>query len=359
MSSKILYLESSFPINTRSQKIINSLSEYDVHVCTWDRLGTSPNKINNYHIYISSNTGYGNKFKKFISIFNYTLFFIKVLKTVKPKIIICSHWDMLFISSLFKKNCILIYDNLDIPEFKIKVIEKIIIYLEKFFLKNVEISFLASRFYLPIYKNYNCVVLENLPTVVEYKTKSTPLSLDDIKIGFVGSVRHLELLKNLILAIQELPNLNLEIYGSGIVLDELISFYKTNNFKNVNFHGKFNYNEIQDIYKKIDILWAAYPFKSRNVKYAISNKYYESILFSIPCIFSSNTMLGKHVADKKIGVTVDPYSIINIKQCIIELVNNYNEICSNLINYKSSQNINWKLNDNNIKKIIRNYISND
>ncbi|MCG9761909.1 glycosyltransferase, partial [Pseudoalteromonas sp. Isolate6] len=309
-------MESSYPINTRSQRIIDSLKNCEVHICTWDRLGVKSSDSENYSIYRSPNVGYGNKVLKLAYLLRFALFFRRVLHERKPDIIIASHWDMLLIASLFKGKEKLVYDNLDIPEFKIGFIEKIIIFIEKLSLTRVDAILLASRFYAPLYKNYNSIVFENLPVTNCMGVEERKASTSVIKVGFVGSVRHYELLKNLILAVDNEMSIQLHIYGDGIANDKLKSFCKKLEVENVFFHGRFNYNEIGNIYKCIDVLWAAYPYKSRNVKYAISNKFHESIYYTIPCIFSEKTMLGDYVKLNCIGVTVDPYCQNSIKSGI-------------------------------------------
>lgn len=360
MSCKILFLESSYPINTRSQRIIDSLTDYDVHVCTWDRAGDLDDSVNKYSVFSSPNVGYGNRLGKLTALFKYALFYKKVSKSFKPDIIISSHWDMLIISALFKNRSKLIYDNVDIPEFSISVVEKLIVFLEKLALKRVNCTLLASRFYEPLYPKNNNVILENLPLAIDgFKSCKKALSNNQIRLGFVGSVRHYDLLRNLIISAQDIGNVELHIYGTGIVEDKLKSFCQKKHITSVIFHGRFQYDEIKSIYSKLDILWAAYPYKSRNVKYAISNKFYESIYYSIPCLFSENTMLGEYVVSNNLGVSVNPYSVISIKEGVLKAIASYDELHNNLSKFQSESAVTWNKNDILIKTLIKDVIVND
>lgn len=360
MNCKIVYLESSYPINTRSQRIIDSLVDNNIHVCSWDRSSEHIDiNCDNYSVYKTPNVGYGNKFLKLASVFKYANFYLNVIKKKKPEVVICSHWDMLLIATLLKGSEKIVYDNVDIPEFKIGFIERLIVLLERAALKRVEVSLLASRFYLPLYSGFKCIVLENLPVSVKKENVQRSIPNKGIKIGFVGSVRHYELLVNLINVTKSDVNLQLHIYGGGIAKDKLESYCEENRICNVFFHGKFKYDEISFIYDEIDILWAAYPYKSRNVKYAISNKFYESIFYSIPCLFSENTKLGDYVTENKLGVALDPYSIDSINHAIIKIINDYSAIHENLTLVKSEEDISWSKNERALKDLMMGITEND
>lgn len=355
MACKVLFLDSSWPINTRSKRIIDSLNlnDYEVHVCTWDRSCISDEKIDNHSIYSTPNVGYGNKISKLFYIFKYASFIKKVISNQKPDFIIASHWDILFISIFFKGKSKLIYDNIDLPEFKISIIEIIILFFERLSLKKVDVSFLASRFYLPLYENNNCIIVENLPVSKEKISIYRSIESKIIKLGFVGSVRHYELLKNVILAVREYQFVEFHIYGDGIANEKLKKFCHQYDISNVVFHGRYNYEDIHNIYSNIDVLWAAYPYKSRNVKYAISNKFFESILYSIPCLYSINTKLGDYVRENEIGVTLDPYCVDSIKINLSYLLSNYKKIYSNLDVLNSTQNSTWDKNTDIINDVLK------
>jgi hypothetical protein len=330
-----------------------------VHVCTWDRANSKQKDIENYSIYCSPKVGYGNRVLKLIYLIKYAIYFKSVLKQKKPDIIFASHWDMLIISALLKGSEKLVYDNVDIPEFKLSFIEKSIVLFEYLSLKKVDVTLLASRFYLPLYKNKKCIVLENLPVIKNGTVIQRDVNKKTIKVGFVGSVRHFELLKNLMLATSQSVNIELHVYGDGIANSKLKDFCNSNVLHNVFFHGSFDYKEISKIYTEIDILWAAYPYKSRNVKYAISNKFYESIHYTIPCLFSKNTKLGEYVQSKNLGVTVDPYCVDSIKDNIANLINSYDQLYSNLVDFKKTEDISWDRNKRTIEELLDGLVKND
>ena len=74
-------------------------------------------------------------------------------------------------------------------------------------------------------------------------------------------------------------------------------------------------------YDNVDVIWAVYPNKDFNVKYAISNKFFESIYLNIPGIYAKDTMLGDYVVKNNIGMVINPYDIQDIQQLLSNVEN--------------------------------------
>ncbi|SDJ11344.1 Glycosyltransferase involved in cell wall bisynthesis [Halanaerobium congolense] len=331
---KILLIDNSYPINTRNQKIIKTLNKkFDVKFASWNRANSVIKKCDkNMYIY-NSNEGYNNKVAKLIGMFKFFLYLNKVLNDFDPDYVIASHWDMLFLASILKnKNYKLIYDNLDIPTASSKLFLKSFKKIERISLKKTDAIIFASRFYKDLYSNYvgEKLVLENKPLEIIKETDNLNINnyLSEIdssktKISFIGGIRYLSIMKNLVLA-SKYNNSNIELlfFGGGKDEGKLKKYCTDQNIKNVHFFGTYEYKNIGQFYKLSDVIWAAYPYKDYNVKYAISNKFFETLIFNKPCIYSENTKLGSYVKKINIGLTVDPYSIDEIDFLFKELVNN-------------------------------------
>lgn len=343
---RLCLLDTSYPINTRNIRLLESLKEnYKIDYITWNR--DESEIINDgfkAKVYVKKSK-YGNKFLKAIKLIGFFNFIKSNIKSDRPDIVIASHWDMLFICYLlkFKYNFKLVYDNLDMPDSKSKILRILITLLERLCTKKVDGIILASRFFKKFYTNTNYLIYENY-TFMNNTHLSVPKNSVPKNIAFLGNVRHFELLKNLALAFKNNKNYNIHIYGSGIVKDKLEKYCFSNQINNINFYGKYNYNDIETIYTKIDYVWAAYPNQSFNVKYAISNKFFEVISQNKIGIYSNNTELGDFVKFNKIGIVVDPYSIESIRKEIFSLEKNdaIQQILTNLTGFKSKENVLWK-----------------
>ena len=317
---RFLLIDSAYPINTRNTKIINSIRDYygieyvDISVCAWNRENKMIPVPDYYYVYKKESPG-GKLLKKLYNLFGYYSFCRKINKQLHPRIIIASHWDMLLVSSIFKKkNQVLIYENLDIPSTISNYLLRVLKLVERFAMRNTDMIVFASRFFEPLYRSRRCVqvTLENKPVFVT--TKEMPLEVftkKKLQISYIGGIRYLEILKNLVSAVRNDPNIDLYFHGEGHDLEVLKQYCRESD--NIYFTGRYEYQDIEQFYERADLVWAAYPNKDYNVKYAISNKFHESMHYNVPCVFSEDTCLGDLVEKEKIGFTIDPYSIGNIR----------------------------------------------
>ncbi|MBM6876200.1 glycosyl transferase family 1, partial [Fusobacterium mortiferum] len=117
----------------------------------------------------------------------------------------------------------------------------------------------------------------------------------------------------------------------------------------------YNYEEIAKYYQISDFIWAVYPAEDYNVKYAISNKFHESIIFEKICFFSKDTLLGEYIDKKKIGISIDASNSKSIKKTILYMVNHpekVKEILKNIKIYKQNKILYWEENEENLIKFI-------
>lgn len=350
---KVLIVEGAYPINIRTQKIVKqicSTSEFDVAVCSWNRDDREimPNVLGvTEYIYINR-AKYGSKVAKSLMFLPYTLFVRKSVNSFKPDVIIASHWDMLFICSLLRKTSTeLIYDNIDMPTSENKFIYGFFKIFENIALLKTSKMILASRFYKSLYlKSFKgeVFIVENLPFREIQDSNEKPFVFNSKRpsISFIGSLRYFSVMKNLIDACKDL-DIDLLFFGDGPEKDLFVEYSK--NSKNVFYFGRYRYEHIKSIYDMSDFIWAVYPSRDPNVQYAISNKFFESMLFNKPCFFAHKTKLGDFVENSNIGYTVDPYSVMDIKQKLTKVLVNksFNDsIKLNILNYSKMNKLFWE-----------------
>lgn len=321
---KIVLLDSSYPINYRNTKIVQSLAaafpSYAIDVITWNRENAKIKEEHcNYKIY-DKFSPVGALFRKFMNLYGYYRFIKRHIS--EYDIIIASHWDMLMLASILKSDKqTLIYENLDIPTSNNKLILKTLQAIERCSLRKCSAIVFASRFFEPLYDRFNGVkiLLENKPLCQPQITEKT-MAGDIHTIAFIGSVRYIEIMKNLIRAVENIPSVQLQIHGGGPDLQALKAFAEGR--ENVIFTGAYEPENIGALYSGADLIWAVYPNKDYNVKYAISNKFHESIAYHVPCLFANNTELGNFVENNGIGATVDPYDVTDISNTVTNIFNN-------------------------------------
>lgn len=170
---------------------------------------------------------------------------------------------------------------------------------------------------------------------------------DSFTIGFIGSVRYVAQLKMLIDAVNELnEDIKIFIAGSGPGHKEVLNYSRDKDF--VEIYGPYNYEkEIVSLYEKVDCVYSVYDTKLHNVRIALPNRLYESIVCSIPIIGAKGTMLGKFIEKNQIGTTVDSDDKEELKNVLLKLINsnelialyqkNCNRIKSNYYYEKNSE----------------------
>jgi len=317
-----LIIDTSYPINNRNEKLIVSIKKFfpnaNIRVVTWDKRNICKDKIEHYTLY-KKPCRPGNKIKKFTYLFDFKRFVNKAVKDFSPQVIIASHWDSLYcVPSELTIKPLVIYDNIDIPDgpYPVRMIELL---MEKRSLKKADLIIHASRFFKELYNGVDTeqFILENKPVFPIKKRQSVNKVFT---ISFIGTLRYFETLTSLVDAIKNQQSVQLNFYGNGPDEGNLKNYCK--GIENVSFYGRYNYKDIIPFYDGSDLIWAAYPSKDFNVKYAISNKYYESMFLSVPAVFAKETLLGEYVDSHKIGFTVNPYSSDDISSLLDKVMHN-------------------------------------
>lgn len=312
-------IDDCFPINTRNRKIIQSLKEYysdaRISVIVWDRNQVFTGCDEEYCVYAQASEC-GNKFDKLKKMFGFRTFCQSEIKRLNPDVVIASHWNNLVIVPKLRDDQMLIYENLDVPT-EGWLVRKITTWLEHRAMQHATLTVHASRFFEKLYsKRHKQIVLENKPT---FNVEPNEYSANKpLRVSFIGGIRYPDILCNLIDTLASDKRFQLNFHGDGHALATIKEHAK--GADNVSFTGYYEYKDIEGFYRNTDIIWAAYPNKDFNVKYAISNKFHESLAFGVPAIYSCDTELGEYVNKENIGFEVNPYSVADIRKLFEDIV---------------------------------------
>lgn len=155
--------------------------------------------------------------------------------------------------------------------------------------------------------------------LMEYRS-SLVLGLPErkIRIGIIGSFQSEKPLRALRELIERRSDLELHIYGSGLleIFDGVSSCC---------YHGEFkNPEDLARIYRSIDVNYVLYDAQDQNVKLALPNKLYESLAYCVPLLVAKNVALGEVVEALGCGVatTVD------------DIESGIDAICRNYVDYQ-------------------------
>ncbi len=135
----------------------------------------------------------------------------------------------------------------------------------------------------------------------QFGTKS-----NKIRVSHWGIIREEGINRKIIAELCNDDRFELHYYGreqqTALNLKKYVEELKA---KNVFFHGKYVLKDRYEFIKTTDIIHNV--FNSTNMMLAMSNKYYDSIIFRIPQLCMSGAMMGEKVGLANIGLTCDPY----------------------------------------------------
>lgn len=315
----ILLIDDCYPINTRNRKILSSLAEHygeqaELSVITWDRNNDYQETLAGYHVY-NKVSAYGNKTRKLLNLWGYRKFCHDTIRRLTPDVVIASHWNnLLVVPRLDHKRQMLIYENLDVPT-EAYIFRKASSVLEHIKMRQADLTIHASRFFTELYSpKHRQIVLENKPIAHVEPSTGTYTLHSPIRIAFIGLLRYREILALLIDAVRGDSRFELFFHGDGHARQYLEEY--ATGASNIHFTGRYAFEDVGRLYQQTDVVWAAYPNKDFNVKYAISNKFHESLLYGKPTIYADKTRLGDFVVKQQIGMAADPYSKQAIRQLL-------------------------------------------
>lgn len=345
---KVLMIDTTWPINSRTERFKKSFNKYfEVIVVAWNRGSVEvEEKTENIHV-LNTSIGYGNQLKKLLKLPLFFVYIYSVCKKEKPDIFFASHWDSLICAVVLKViwnwKVKIIYDCLDLPTFSNNFVRKIIIFIEKVCLQFVDLTIFASRHFKPLYsKKIESYIFENYPSADLLNSFTAgsnwincyddKLPKDSKNVSWIGVVRYFDILENILLAIKD-TNICFFIFGDGPDLEKLVKAVSFHNLESqVFFFGRYHHSDLKIIYEKSDLVWAAYPTNDFNAVYAISNKYFECSFFEKRIVLSGRTKMAEYLNGNSSVIIVDEYSPDDIKN---KLLSNFDLKISNYSKYEN------------------------
>lgn len=274
-----------------------------------------------------------NKIFKIFNFIKYKAFLEKTIDSEKYDFIIILHTfpGILMLNKLKKYANKYIFDYRDSTYekkyFFKKIINKIIKYSKFTFVSSDGFRKFFQKKYEPkIFTTHN-ILIESLIDRNKYKTK---IKKEKIRIAYWGIIRNENINKEIINKISHDNRFELHYYGreQQIALN-LKEYAKKLNSNNVFFHGEYSPNDRYEFAKNSDIIHNI--FCDDNMNLAMSNKYYDGIIFYLPQLCMSGSFMAKQVEKNKIGLSVNPYDncftdkIFNYYQNVIS--NNFYSFC--------------------------------
>ena len=248
------------------------------------------------------------KIFKILSFIKYKRFVTKFLKMNFDRVIILHslpgvlNWRIL--TKKYKEKYV--FDFRDLTYESFPVYKRIIASL----VKNSAFTSVSSdgfRPFLPkeceskIYTNHN--ILED--SLLHRDCGVNKIDSSIIRIAFWGFIREEKLNKQIIKAVAGDRRFELHYYGreQRIALN-LKKYTREICAGNVFFHGEYVPDDRYDIIKNTDIIHNVYG-ESKNMMNAVSNKFYDGVIFYLPQICMRGSFMGDIVNKENIGFVLD------------------------------------------------------
>lgn len=330
----LLNLEYAPFLNKYTSELEKSNQKFEI--ISWNRLdsdSTFPWDIISYEK--RSNLG-DNKFKKTLAFLGFRNFLVDVLNKKKyDKLIILTTLSGMLICDYLLKN----YQGKFIFDIRDYTFEKFSFYkhLEK---KLIDASFFTAissegfTNFLP--KSDKYVISHNLikdELLSGFNKKAIINKQDKINIVFLGAIRHFDIKKKIVDIFGNDSRFNIYFHGYGVAYEKLLE-YCGNRYNNVYLTGKYNRIDKPKIIQDATIINSFYDSDNFANKYALSNKYYDSIIYKKPLWANPNLYIGKRAIQRGIGINLElnneaPKNLIKIldefnwdefyKNCDLEL----------------------------------------
>lgn len=256
------------------------------------------------------------------------------LEEIRPNIIYAEGLDSLIIAGKYKTNhnVKIIFEVADLRENYIvkpkklfdRIITKALLKKEKKAFKNVDYLVVTSpKFYDMHYRDLisedKRLFIPNAPDAEvfnNYKKKEG----GTFTVGFIGGIRYLKQMKMLVDVANEV-GFDVLFAGAGGTSSEYDEIRKyCEGRENITFTGRYNYDtEIAGLYSRVDCVFSVYDADNPNVRIALPNKLYESIICELPIIVAEGTYASELVEQYGVGVSVSHKDKKDLEQVMLRM----------------------------------------
>jgi hypothetical protein len=277
-------------------------------VLFWNRENLKYKLPKNYLSYNLKSRYNKSPYYKIFDFIKYSLWIRKQLKKRSySKLIILTTLSGLFIFDLLLKK----FSNkyiFDIRDYSYEHIN-FFKFIEKMIIKKSFFTCISSegfKEFLP--QGYDYIVTHNfskdeIDNSIEFKKKKTNAK---INVTFIGAMRYFDHQVKIIEKLAKDPRFTLTYHGTGSEFEKYKEYLDEKKITNVKLTGRYNNTDKKKLLKYTDILNNSYiTDKLIEIEYAISNKYYDGLIYKIPQLVETNTLKQKITEENEVGIGID------------------------------------------------------
>ncbi len=155
----------------------------------------------------------------------------------------------------------------------------------------------------------------------------------EIEVLTIGAIRDYSSNIEIVKALANTPGIKISFVGKGGTADRIAEYCKKESINNVSFTGFYQKSEEAGYVKNTSFMNIFYP---RVITHdtALSNRFYNSLIYKKPMIVTKNTTQGDYVAKNHLGVALDDCK--NLHANLLDFIQaedyvKYCERCNNLL----------------------------
>lgn len=276
----------------------------DYEIICWDKTGTEE-KVD--LVYRRKIAGNNSTLKKFWAYYLYARYLKKCIKERHyDKLIVFGPQIGIFCRSFlvkhYRKSFILDYRDLSIEQKCKKEYSEL--------LKNSALNVVSSLGFLKCLPNgFDYVLSHNMNEEMakEMKNKTfddTFLNLKKIVILTIGAIRDCEQNIELLDALADNEKFDIQFVGKSDFSEIISNYAKEKNISNVSFIGFYKKEEEREYVEQCTFMNIYYPRKLSHDT-ALSNRFYNALLYFKPMIVTKNTIQGDFVEKYHLGIAIE------------------------------------------------------
>ena len=171
--------------------------------------------------------------------------------------------------------------------------------------------------YAPLVSAGKLVVAENAPDLDRFRVVEGSPDPDTLRACYIGQKRYPESLGVLMEAVQTDPRLHAYLAGGGSAEEQVATMAEE--FDRVEVSGRYDYEQIGELYEGCDVVYVAYDAALGNLKYNFPVKAIEGMACGLPVLAGAGTWAGEFVERTATGYAVDGRDATDVARALVRL----------------------------------------
>lgn len=244
----------------------------------------------------------------------------------------------------------LVWEYLDETGLVKKFIKKIVSFVIDKSLNKFDAIIVTNHYeYQLVNKRYNGpinIIPNGIDKAKFDKLKQIPIKpVSPFTVTYIGNIGLAQNVITLVKAASKLPQVNFNIVGNGVQLDDIKEYINEHQLNNVHLYGKLDWNEVIKHYETTSILYAQLSDKYLS---AVPSKVYEYVVTGLPVIYGGYGQALDLLSQFENTYLVPPDDIEALVSAIQDIAHQQHKTVSD---YNQSVIESYYLRDNNARKI--------